>query len=96
MDKMEAERREEQKKKLDEDLKKEEDEKKKKDIADMKKKMAEDKLEALKKTPLGARAFASVTADVCINFFYLCPHREEVTHVSLHIIVEFNNLFGIV
>lgn len=63
VDKMEAERREEQKKKLDEDLKKEEDEKKKKDIADMKKKMAEDKLEALKKTPLGARAFATVTAD---------------------------------
>lgn len=32
----------------------------------MKRKMAEDKLETLKKTPLGARAFADVTAAVSI------------------------------
>ena len=35
----------------------------------MKRRMAEEKLEALKKTGLGARAFADVTADVSTATF---------------------------
>ena len=45
-------------------MKKENEEKKRRNIEEMKRKMAEDKLETLKKTPLGARAFADVTAAV--------------------------------
>uniref|UniRef100_A0A1X7VGV1 Eukaryotic translation initiation factor 3 subunit A n=1 Tax=Amphimedon queenslandica TaxID=400682 RepID=A0A1X7VGV1_AMPQE len=60
--KKEIELREQQKKILDEDMKKENEEKKRRNIEEMKRKMAEDKLETLKKTPLGARAFADVTA----------------------------------
>ena len=56
--------REQQQKKHAEEMKKEEEEKKKKEINDMRKKLARDKLDALKKTPIGARAFAEVTADV--------------------------------
>lgn len=56
--------RKERKKVHEDDIKKEEEEKKKKEIEEMKRKMAQDKLEALKKTPLGARAFADVTAAV--------------------------------
>lgn len=51
---------------LKEDMAKENEEKKRKTIEEMKRKIAEDKLEMLKKTPLGARAFADVTAAVSI------------------------------
>ena len=56
--------REQQQKKHAEEMKKEEEEKKKKEISDMRKRLARDKLDALKKTAIGARAFAEVTADV--------------------------------
>jgi translation initiation factor 3 subunit A len=61
-EKKELELRQERRKILEADMKREEEEKKKKDVEDMKRKIAEDKLESLKKTPLGARAFADVTA----------------------------------
>lgn len=45
-------------------MKEEMDKKKKKETAELEKKIAEDKLEALKKTAIGAKAFADITAEV--------------------------------
>lgn len=56
--------RKEREKVLQDDLEKEKEEKKKKEIEEMRRKIAEEKLESLKKTPLGARAFADITASV--------------------------------
>ncbi len=50
--------------KLDVELKEEQDKKKKNEMAELEKRMAEDKLEALKKTPIGAKVFNDLTADV--------------------------------
>ena len=50
--------------KLNEELKEEESKKKKKEMAELEKRMAEDKLEALKKTPIGAKVFNDLTAEV--------------------------------
>lgn len=50
--------------KLDEEMKEEMDKKKKRETAELEKKIAEDKLEALRKTAVGAKAFADVTVEV--------------------------------
>lgn len=49
---------------LEQDKKIREEEFKKKEREEMSRKIAEEKLEALKKTGLGARAFADITANV--------------------------------
>lgn len=58
------ERKKKKQEKLDEELKEEQDKKKKKEMAELQKKMAEDKLEALRKTAIGAKVFSDITAEV--------------------------------
>ena len=43
-------------------------------MAELKRKLAQEKLEALKKTAVGARVFADVTVEVCLWFQYAYTH----------------------
>ena len=67
MKKLKAEEREKKKRekeKLEVEMKAEEEKKKRREKEDIEKRIAEDKLEALKKTPIGAKVFSDMTADV--------------------------------
>ena len=60
----EKQERQAEEERLKREAKEREEEKQKKEVEEMKLKRAQDRLEALKKTPVGAKALADVTAEV--------------------------------
>lgn len=68
----EKEWRQAKQKLLEKDMKERKEEKERMEIAQMKMKIAEDKLKDLKKTPLGARAFADIKPEVSYTVVWIC------------------------
>ena len=84
----EKEWRQAKQKLLEKDMKERKEEKERMEIAQMKMKIAEDKLKDLKKTPLGARAFADIKPQVsctgvrmCVSALYIV-RTKAFQHVS--------------
>ena len=87
-EKKEGERRKLELERLEQDKKEREEEVKKKELEDMKRKIAEEKLEALRKTGLGARAFADITAHVSIT------RHPQASHFLLSSVLFFPSLYA--
>ena len=70
--------REAEQERLGREAKEREEESKRQEMAELKRKLAQEKLEALKKTAVGARVFADVTVEVCVSGPNMCLHTTYV------------------